>query len=154
MSFNEHSLEMTVMNLLAELGYTHVNGKTLDRRIDDVLLCDMTQDYLLTRYASEGITLSEVERAIGMLEQNLAATDYQTNAAQFRMLVDGFNVPRDDKNSLPLFIRMIDFSSANDPEAENRNSFVVVNQFEIKGHEKNRRPRPTGCTCGRPCPAL
>ncbi len=140
MSFNEHTLEMTVMNLLTEQGYTYVNGKNLDRRIDDVLLRDVTRDYLLTRYASEGITLSEVERAIGMLEQNLAATDYQTNVAQFRMLVDGFNVPRDDKSALPLFIRMIDFDAANAPEAENSNSFVVVNQFEIKGHEKNRIP--------------
>jgi type I restriction enzyme R subunit len=140
MSFNEHTLEMTVMNLLTEQGYTYVDGKTLDRRTDDVLLRDVTRDYLLARYAAEGITLSEVERTIGMLEQNLAATDYQTNAAQFRMLVDGFTVPRDDKNALPLFIRMIDFEAANRSDVESRNSFVVVNQFEIKGHEKNRIP--------------
>ena len=140
MSFDEHTLEMTVMHLLEEQGYTYLNGKTLNRSVEDILLRDITRDYLLQKYAKDGITCTEVERAIGMLEQSYGSTDYETNTLQFEMIVNGFIVPRDDKNSLPLFIEMIDFEGVNIPSTKNNNSFIVVNQFEIKGHEKNRIP--------------
>ena len=38
MKFNEHSLEMAIINLLTDEGYTHVNGKDLQRDKSEVFL--------------------------------------------------------------------------------------------------------------------
>ena len=36
MKFNEHSLEMAIIDLLIDEGYTNVNGKELDRQFKNI----------------------------------------------------------------------------------------------------------------------
>ncbi len=141
MSFDEQTLEKLVMSLLRMQGYTYINGKDIERdTLKEVLLKDVLRGYLLEQYADEGITLSEVERAIALLESAIDSSDYETNKKQLDMIINGYNVPRDNRSSLPLFINPIDFKRANNQTESDSNSYVVVNQFEIQGSEKLRIP--------------
>ena len=54
--FNEHSLEMAIMELFEQQGYSHVNGETIHKEQTEVLLRDDLRMYLMDRYARESIT--------------------------------------------------------------------------------------------------
>ena len=63
-NFNEHSLEMSIMDLFQDEGYIYLNGEQIHRERSEVLLVDDLRKYLLNRYASEGLTPSEVDSII------------------------------------------------------------------------------------------
>ena len=52
-NFNEHSLEMSIMDLFQDEGYIYLNGEQIHRERSEVLLIDDLRKYLLNRYASE-----------------------------------------------------------------------------------------------------
>ena len=52
-NFNEHSLEMSIMELFQDEGYIYLNGEQIHRECSEVLLIDDLRKYLLNRYASE-----------------------------------------------------------------------------------------------------
>ncbi len=54
--FNEHTLEMAIMELFEQQGYSYVNGETIHKEQTEVLLRDDLRMYLMDRYAQEGIT--------------------------------------------------------------------------------------------------
>ena len=60
--FNEHALEMAIMELFQQEGYIYTNGEEIHKEISDVLLRDDLRMYLRSRYAEQGITSLEVER--------------------------------------------------------------------------------------------
>ena len=135
-NFNEHALEMSIMKLFQDEGYSYVNGSHIHRERTDVLLTDDLKQYLLNRYASEGLTVSEVESIILML-RNISGTIYEANKAVFKMICDGFIFNREDITKKDLYIELVDF---NTPE---NNIFKIVNQFEI-GYGNNERRIPDG----------
>lgn len=55
-NFNEHALEMSIMELLKDEEYTYLNGNQIHRERTEVLLADDLKQYLYNRYASDGIT--------------------------------------------------------------------------------------------------
>ena len=61
-NFNEHSLEMAIMELFEQQGYSYVNGETIHKELPEVLLREDLRMYLMDRYSDEGITPMEVER--------------------------------------------------------------------------------------------
>ena len=61
--FNEHTLEMAIMELYEQQGYCYVNGETIHKELSEVLLRDDLRMYLMDRYAQEGITFLEREDA-------------------------------------------------------------------------------------------
>ena len=63
-NFNEHALEMSIMKLLEDKGYTHQTGNELVRKKTEVLLVDDLRDYLRTRYADVEITEGEIDSII------------------------------------------------------------------------------------------
>ncbi len=63
-NFNEHSLEMSIMELFQDEGYIYLNGEQIHRERSEVLLIDDLRKYLLNRYAAEGLTASEVDSII------------------------------------------------------------------------------------------
>ena len=63
-NFNEHSLEMSIMELFQDEGYIYLNGEQIHRERSEVLLIDDLRKYLLSRYAAEGLTASEVDSII------------------------------------------------------------------------------------------
>ena len=125
-NFNEHALEMSIMELLKDEEYTYLNGNQIHRERTEVLLVDDLKQYLYSRYASDGITPSEVDSIILML-RNIYGTIYEANKAVYKMICDGFIFNRENITQKDLYIELIDFDT---PE---NNIFKAVNQFEIEG---------------------
>lgn len=124
--FNEHALEMSIMELFKDEEYTYLNGEQIHRERTEVLLAEDLKQYLYNRYAKDGITPSEVESILLML-RGISGTIYEANKAVSKMICDGFILNREDRTQKDLYIELIDFDT---PE---NNSFKVVNQFEIEG---------------------
>ena len=66
-NFNEHALEMSIMELFKDEGYVHLNGSQIHRERTEILLIDDLKKYLYDRYAKNGITPSEVDGILLML---------------------------------------------------------------------------------------
>lgn len=125
-NFNEHALEMSIMELFRDQDYTYLNGEQIHRERTEVLLVEDIKQFLYNRYAKDGITTSEIDGIILML-RNVSGTIYEANKAIYKMLCDGFILNREDRTQKDLYIELIDFDT---PE---NNIFKVVNQFEIEG---------------------
>lgn len=131
---NEAQLELSVMELFQAEGYEYISGDSVLRETTDVLLKDDLQAYLLAKYATDGITQSEVESIIFSLVRSSHDPLYDANREMLTKIREGFVFRRDDKTKKDLFIRLIDFDI---PDA---NIFKVVNQVEIHGMEQLRIP--------------
>ena len=129
-TFNEHALEMAIMELFEQQGYSYVNGETIHKELSEVLLKDDLRMYLMDRYADESITPLEVERIMAKLTTDNGTPLYQQNALTYRLMTEGFAIKREDASLPDLFVEVIDFDNAD------RNIFKVVNQLEIKGQER------------------
>ena len=94
-TFNEHSLEMSIMELFQDEGYLYLNGKQIHRERSEVLLADDLRQYLLNRYAKDGLTATEVDGILLRLK-SISGTIYEANKAFCKLLCDGFifNVPK------------------------------------------------------------
>ena len=124
-NFNEHSLEMSIMDLFQDEGYIYLNGEQIHRERSEVLLIDDLRKYLLNRYAAEGLTPSEIDSIILRL-RSISGTIYEANKAVCKMICDGFIFNREDHTKKDLYIELIDFD---EPE---KNVFKISNQFEIE----------------------
>ena len=120
MAFNEHALEMGIMELFEQQGYSCQNGETIHKELSDVLLRDDLKLYLMDRYSAEGITALEVERVIAKLTADNGAPLYQQNAQTYRLMTEGFTIKREDASKPDLFVEVIDFKNVE------RNIFKVV----------------------------
>ena len=125
-NFNEHALEMSILELFKDEGYIHLNGSQIHRERTEVLLQEDLKQYLYNRYAKDGITSSEVDGILLML-RNISGTLYEANKAFYKLLCDGFILNREDRTQKDIYIELIDFDT---PE---NNIFKAVNQFEIEG---------------------
>lgn len=128
--FNEHALEMAIMELLEQQGYEYKNGETIHKELCEVLLLDDLRLFLMERYAEEGITALEAERIIARLKADNGDSLYAQNAQIYRLMTEGFAIKREDASKPDLFVEVIDF------EHTDRNIFKIVNQLEIVGQEK------------------
>ena len=125
-NFNEHSLEMAIMELFQDEGYIYLNGEQIHRERSEVLLIEDLRQYLLSRYSADGLTTAEVDSILLMLK-SISGSIYEANKAICKLLCDGFIFNREDLTQKDLYIQLIDFDK---PE---NNSFKIVNQFEIEG---------------------
>ncbi|MBR5776864.1 MAG: type I restriction endonuclease subunit R [Bacteroidales bacterium] len=128
--FNEHTLEMAIMELFEQEGYIYTNGEQVHKELNDVLLRDDLRMYLSSRYAKEGLTMLEQESAIAKLTANVGNSLYENNVYTYRLITEGFAIRREDTSKTDLFIEPIDFAT------ESNNIFRIVNQLEVKGYEK------------------
>ena len=128
--FNEHTLEMAIMELFEQEGYIYTNGEQVHKELNDVLLRDDLRMYLSSRYAKEGLTMLEQESAIAKLTANVGNSLYENNVYTYRLITEGFAIRREDTSKADLFIEPIDFAT------ESNNIFRIVNQLEVKGYEK------------------
>ena len=126
--FNEHALEMAIMELFQQEDYLYTNGEQVHKEVNDVLLRDDLRMYLRSRY--EDITTLEVESAIARLTARVGFSDYENNVATYRLITEGFSLKREDASQPDLFVEPIDFTT------ESNNIFRIVNQLEIQGREK------------------
>ena len=87
--FNEHALEMSIMELFKDENYIYLNGEQIHRERSEVLLADDLRQYLYNRYAKDDITPSEVDSILLML-RSISGTIYEANKAVYKMICDGF----------------------------------------------------------------
>lgn len=125
-NFNEHALELSIMELFKDEGYTYLAGEQIHRERTEVLLAGDLRQYLYNRYAKDGITPGEVDGILLRL-RNISGTVYEANKAIHKLLCDGFILNREDRTQKDLYIELIDYDN---PE---NNIFKAVNQFEIEG---------------------
>ena len=128
--FNEHTLEMAIMELFRQEGYTYTNGEQIHKEQSDVLLRDDLRAFLRSRYAGYALSSQEVESILARLTANVGGSLYENNAHTYRLITEGFSIKREDTSQADLFIEPIDF------EHPDNNIFRIVNQLEIKGLEK------------------
>ncbi len=127
MSFNEHALEMSIMKLFENKGYTHITGADIQREKSEVLLLDDLRSYLRERYKKDNITESEIDSIILSLRA-VSGTLYECNKTVFRMIADGFVFNREDHSQKDIYVELIDY------EKPDNNTFKIVNQLEIEGY--------------------
>lgn len=128
--FNEHALEMAIMELFEQEGYIYTHGEQIHKELSDVLLRDDLRMYLRSRYAEEGITALEVENVIARLTADAGGSYYENNVHTYRLITEGFTIKHEEAADGDLFIEPINFAT------ESNNIFRIVNQLEIKGTEK------------------
>ena len=129
MQFTEHSLELSIMELFENEGYTHQTGQDIHREKTDVLLPKLLATFLCHRYAADFLTENEITSIITQLK-NISGSDYDANKRMLELICNGFTFRREDKTKKDLFIQLIDFEN---PE---RNFFEIVNQVEIQGRQQ------------------
>ena len=129
-NFNEHALEMAVMELFENEGYIYTNGEEIHKELSEVLLLDDLRAYLFNRYAEQEISSLEIERVISKLKSDVSGSLYENNTHTYRLITEGFAIHREDSSKADLFIEPIDFNDSKN------NIFRIVNQLEIKGKEK------------------
>lgn len=151
--FTEEKLEQAIIALLAEKGYPHHQGNTLVRQPGEVLIKTDLINYLIRRYAADGITETEIASVIRRLELLSSADLYESNKTIHKMVADGFLLKREDRSQKDLYIQLIDYQGLSEmrlPEADevetivaddkgrygSQNIFKLVNQMEIIGTEK------------------
>jgi type I restriction enzyme R subunit len=131
--FTEAQLEAAVIALLAEQGYAHHLGESLQRKPSDVLIKSDLKQYLISRYAANNVTLAEVEQIIRKIDLLPSSALYESNLQFMQWLSDGFVFKRDDYQAKDILIQLLDF------ENEANNCYKVVTQLKIEGTE-NRIP--------------
>lgn len=154
MKFTEEKLEKAFTELLGQEGFPHHLGITIARRPDEVLIEEDLRSFLLTQYAAQGITGTEVNAIILQLKSLPASDLYESNKSFLRMLSDGFILKREDRNQKDIYIQLINYAGLNPHRQPNEgevisiaaeettaypadtNIYKFVNQLEILGTEK------------------
>ncbi len=154
MKFTEEKLENAFTELLGQEGFPHHLGITISRKPDEVLIEEDLQTFLLTQYASQGITANETKSIILQLKSLSASDLYESNKTFLKMLSDGFILKRENRNNKDIYIQLIDYKGLDkqrQPEADqllsvvaeteegygtDNNIYKFVNQLEIVGTEK------------------
>jgi type I restriction enzyme R subunit len=154
MKFTEASLEKAFTELLGNEGFPHHLGITIARKPDEVLIEEDLQNFLLTQYAGQGITVNEIKSIILQLKSLSSSDLYESNKTFLKMLSDGFILKREDRNQKDIYIQLINYAGLNkhrqpkedevisiaaEPSAQyppDNNIYKFVNQLEIVGSEK------------------
>ena len=131
-SFNEHSLEMSIIKLLENKGYTHISGNTIVRNKAEVLLVDDLKTYLRIKYTGDEITENEINSIILSLRA-VSGTLYEANKTILSMIMNGFVFNREDRAKKDIFIELLDY------DTPGSNIFKIVNQMEIEGYNYQTR---------------
>ena len=126
MDFNEHALEISIMELFQDEGYEFVEGNQIHRDKSEVLLKEDLQEFLFNQYGCDGITQAEISTILLRL-YNTNGSLYEANKTVIDLISNGFILSREDRTQKDLYIQLVDFDH---PE---NNIFKVVNQFEYEG---------------------
>ena len=129
-NFNEHALEMSIMELFTEEGYSYVSGDKIHRERTEVLLKDDLKQYLYNRYAQDGITPNEVDSIVLML-RNTSGTLYEANKAIYKMICDGFIFNREDRTQKDIFIELIDFENPENNIFKSKNLVFIKISYNL-----------------------
>ena len=131
--FTEAELEEAIIDLFRQENYAYVNGESIHRQYEEILLTDDLRAYLSDRYQSAGLSDAEMKKIINKLSLINSTPLYLGSREAFRLVNEGFDLTRDDITKVALHI---DYINYDEPE---KNIFKVVNQYSVQG-EHLRRP--------------
>ncbi len=112
MKFTEALLEQAFINLLQNQGHPYVPGDSISRSLEDVLIKEDIQAFLLVQYKKEGITATEVESIIKDLQKLPSLDLYDSNKTFLNRVRDGFVLKREDRTQKNLFVQLINFEDS------------------------------------------
>ncbi len=152
MKFTEEKLEHAFVELLENENYPHFHGDSIVRAADEVLIEADLLHYLLTKYESKQLTVTEAKLIVLQLKSLPSSDLYESNKKIHRWLSDGFILKREDRNQKDIHIELIDYSGLDahlsSPDLDtiaaepgvyypkDYNIYKFVNQLEIIGNEK------------------
>ena len=152
MKFTEEKLERAFVELLGNENYPLFHGDSVVRAADEVLIEADLLNYLLAKYESKQLTVTEAKSIVLQLKTLPSSDLYESNKKILRWLSDGFILKREDRNQKDIHIELIDYHGLDtqltssdldtivaDPEAKyppDYNIYRFVNQLEIVGNEK------------------
>lgn len=152
MKFTEEQLEKAFTELLGNEGFTHHLGNTIVRAVDEVLIEADLLNFLLTKYKSKHLTVTEAKSIVLQLKTLPSSDLYESNKTFNRWLSDGFILKRDDRSQKDIHIELIDYNGLEAQLASpnldtivaeptekypsDYNIYKFVNQLEIVGSEK------------------
>lgn len=152
MKFTEEKLERAFTDLLVNENFPHHLGITISRAVDEVLIEDDLLNYLLTKYESKQLTVTEAKSIILQLKSLPSSDIYESNKTILRWMSDGFILKRDDRDQKDIHIELVDYAgleaqlASSDLESivaepkvaytKDYNIYKFVTQFEIVGSEK------------------
>lgn len=132
MSFNEHTLEMSIIQLLENKKYTHIAGSKFIREKSEILLISDFKEYLHTKYQTDELTDSEIDSIL--LSLRIASGSlYEANKIILSKIINGFVFNREDRKKKDIYIELLDYDNPDN------NIFKIVNQLEIEGYNSQIR---------------
>lgn len=133
-NYNEHELEMTIIELLKEKGYTYIDSDDYwaeNRKLNDFIIEEDLRDSL--ERINKGVSRSIFDEIVNKVKYLEALSFIDENKIFHNYLIDGITVEDYNSASNPL-IKLIDFDNA-----EN-NTFKVANQIKFNEGRETRIP--------------
>jgi type I site-specific deoxyribonuclease, hsdR family len=133
-NYNEHELEMTIIELLKEKGYTYIDSDDYwveNRKLNDFIIEEDLRDSL--ERINKGVSRSIFDEIVNKVKYLEALSFIDKNKIFHNYLIDGITVEDYNSASNPL-IKLIDFDNA-----EN-NIFKVANQIKFNDGRETRIP--------------
>lgn len=133
MHFTESLFEQAIIELLENMGYTHIYAPEWDRDYESPFLDSVLMDCLVK--LNKNLPLDAIKEAVAklrtfdtgsLIQKNMAFMDYLQNGLPVKYFEHG-----EERSNL---VKLIDYSNAK------ANSFYVVNQFTYIENGNNRRP--------------
>lgn len=130
-SFTEASYENSIIELLENMGYTHVYGPSYDRDLTDPLMEDqlrssleMINPQLPSQAITEAIYKLKTYEAGALVSKNEVFMDYLQNGVEVSY--------RDGDDQRSTLVKIVDYDNPCN------NSFIVANQWTFKEYETKR----------------
>lgn len=133
-NYNEHELEMTIIELLKEKGYTYIDSDDYwveNRKLNEFIIEDDLRDSL--EKINKGVSRSIFDEIVNEVKYLEALSFIDKNKMFHNYLIDGITVEDYNSASNPL-IKLIDFDNA-----EN-NIFKIANQIKFNEGRETRIP--------------
>lgn len=130
--FSESSFEEVVLKLFEEADYEYVSGYDLHRMKNEIILEDDFINYLTINYPQGNFSNDDyriILNELKLISHRNLHTSFKETLNKIR---NGFTLYRETEN--PIHINFINYND------ETKNTYKVVNQFEVQGSQELRRP--------------
>ncbi|MDE7432471.1 MAG: type I restriction endonuclease subunit R, partial [Lachnospiraceae bacterium] len=129
--FDEASYENSIIELLSNMGYTHIYGPNVERDIRNPLMeeqlrssIEMINPELPQNAVDETVYKIKTYEAASLVSKNEIFMDYLQNGVQISYMKNGENISE--------LVRLVDYKNPS------MNSFVVANQWTYSEYETKR----------------
>ena len=85
-NFNEHALEMSIMELFKDEGYTYVSGDQIHRERTEVLLTDDLKQFLMKHTEAKSISTKRLRLQSQVFRKPMALPSICTTLYQMQLM--------------------------------------------------------------------